>query len=108
MSYNVKSIVSFEKQAKRLIKKYSSIKNEIQSLITSLKENPNQGTSLGNNCCKIRLAIASKGKGKSGGARVITHIVIAKQTVYLVSIYDKSEVSSLTAVEIKMLLNQVE
>ena len=108
MSYSVKTLVSFEKQAKRLIKKYPSLKSEIQQLISSLKENPNQGTPLGNNCFKIRLAIASKGKGKSGGARVISHVIVSKETVYLVSIYDKSELSSLTPAEIKMLLNQVD
>lgn len=108
MSYKVKTLVLFEKQAKRLFKKYPSLKNEIKQLILTIKENPNEGTPLGNNCFKIRLAIASKGKGKSGGARIISHIVVAKETVYLVSIYDKSELSSLSPAEIKMLLNQVE
>ncbi len=108
MSYNVKTLVSFEKQAKRLIKKYPSLKNEIQKLISSLKENPNAGTPLGNNCFKIRLAIASKGKGKSGGARVVSHVIVAKEIVYLISIYDKSELSTLSPAEIKMLLNQVD
>jgi mRNA-degrading endonuclease RelE of RelBE toxin-antitoxin system len=108
MSYSVKTLVSFEKQAKRLIKKYPSLKNEIQQLISSLKEAPNQGTPLGNNCFKIRLSITSKGKGKSGGGRVISHVIVSKETVYLVSIYDKSELSSLTPAEIKMLLDQVD
>lgn len=59
MSYNVKSISVFEKQAKRLIKKYASLKTELLGLIEELKENPEHGTALGNNCYKIRLAIAS-------------------------------------------------
>lgn len=108
MSYSVKTLVSFEKQAKRLIKKYPSLKNEIQQLISSLKEAPNQGTPLGNNCFKIRLSITSKGKEKSGGGRVISHVIVSKETVYLVSIYDKSDLSSLTPAEIKMLLDQVD
>ncbi|CAN5873801.1 hypothetical protein BH11BAC7_BH11BAC7_16560 [soil metagenome] len=33
-----------------------------------LGEYPQVGTSIGNNCYKIRLAISSKGKGKSGDA----------------------------------------
>ena len=57
----------------------------------SLEQKPEQGTNLGNNCYKIRIAIASKGKGKSGGARVISNFVIAEETVFLISIYDKSE-----------------
>jgi hypothetical protein len=59
--------------------------------LKALKKNPEQGTNLGNNCFKIRLSVASKGKGKSGGARVITNIVISDDTVYLLTIYDKSE-----------------
>jgi len=66
MSYKVKSIPRFEKELKRLAKKYSSLKNEYLQLVQSLKEQPRQGTALGNNCFKVRLAIASKGKGKSG------------------------------------------
>ena len=107
MSYSVKSLASFEKQAKRLIKKYPSLKQEIFDLIQSLKDNPEQGTSLGKNSYKIRLAIASKQKGKSGGARVITNIVIKEKIVYLVSIYDKSEVSSVTNKELDELLKQI-
>ncbi|MBS1496454.1 MAG: type II toxin-antitoxin system RelE/ParE family toxin, partial [Bacteroidetes bacterium] len=62
---------------------------------------------LGNNCYKIRLAIASKGKGKSGGARVITNFVIAEETVFLISIYDKSEKENLTDKELNELLKYV-
>lgn len=86
MSYNVKTIVVFEKQAKRLIKKYASLKLELSKLIQELKENPIQGTSLGKGCYKIRVSIASKGKGKSEGARVITNFVVTDRTVYLLSI----------------------
>ncbi len=107
MSYKVKTLSSFEKQAKRLIKKFPSLKNEFAELINSLKENPEQGTPLGNNCYKIRLAIASKGKGKSGGARVITNVVVKETTVYLVAVYDKSEISSISKFELDELLAQI-
>jgi mRNA-degrading endonuclease RelE of RelBE toxin-antitoxin system len=74
LSYKIKSIPKFEKELKRLAKKYSSFKNESLQLIQSLKEGPLQGTSPGNNCSKVRLAIASKGEGKSGGARVLAAV----------------------------------
>lgn len=107
MSYNVKSLAVFERQAKRLIKKYPSLKDELLQLIASLKADPKQGTPLGHECYKIRLAIASKGKGKSGGARVITHVVVAEQTVFLLNIYDKSEKENLSDNELKELLQQL-
>lgn len=80
---------------------------DLAVLFESLEENPIQGTSLGRNCYKIRLAISSKGKGKSGGARLITNFVIAEETVYLLSIYDKSDKENLTDKELDILLGEV-
>jgi len=107
MSYNVLSIPPFDKQLKRLAKKYPSLKNEFAELLESLEKEPEQGTHLGNNCYKIRIAIASKGKGKSGGARVINNFVITEQTVFLISIYDKSEKENLSDKELVELLKHV-
>jgi mRNA-degrading endonuclease RelE of RelBE toxin-antitoxin system len=107
MSYKIKTIASFERQAKRLIKKFPSLKNELAELGATLQDNPEQGTPLGNDCYKIRLSIASKGKGKFGGARVITNVYVSQNTVYLLSIYDKSEQSDITDKDLKELLKQI-
>lgn len=96
MSYKIEVTPLFEKQLKRLLKKFPSVKNEYADLIRALRNEPKQGTSLGNNCYKIRFAIASKGKGKSGGARVITHLYIDGARIFLLSIYDKSEQSDIS------------
>jgi len=72
-----------------------------------LREQPKQGTAIGNGCFKIRIAIASKGKGKSGGARVITNVVVTDATVYMLSIYDKSEKNDLSDRELKELLKSI-
>lgn len=88
-------------------KKHPSLKQDFLELIESLEKNPEQGTNLGNNCYKIRIAIESKGKGKSGGARVITNFIIADETVYLLSIYDKSDKENLSNKELKELLKFV-
>ncbi len=100
----LKPLVFFERQAKKLFKKYVSLKKDLLTLVQQLKEDPEQGTALGNNCYKVRLAIDSKGKGKSGGARIITYIVVSKKNVYLLSIYDKSEKENLSDKELKELL----
>jgi hypothetical protein len=73
-------------------------------LVHGLIKMPEQGTSLGNNCYKIRIAIASKGKGKSGGASVITYLQVLETTVYLLSIYDKSEMENISDKELGALL----
>ena len=107
MSYNVYTLRPFDKQLKRLVKKISLFKKEYIDLIDSLEKNPEQDIAMGNKCYKIRLAIASKGKGKSGGARVIANLVIEDDAVYLLTIYDKSEKSNLTDGELAELLKQV-
>jgi len=107
MSYSIIAVPTFRKELKRLAKKYQSLKTDLAVLFESLEENPIQGTSLGKNCYKIRLSISSKGKGKSGGARIITNFVIADETVYLLSIYDKSVKENLTDKELNDLLEEV-
>ncbi len=104
MSYNIRSIPKFDKQLKKLIKKYPSLKVEFIDFIKDLRVNPLQGIALGNNCYKIRLSIASKGKGKSGGARIITHLLVSEYVVFLVSIYDKSVRENLSEKELDELL----
>lgn len=107
MNYNILPLPPFEKQLKQLCKKYHSLKDEYLTLIESLEENPQQGVNIGNNCFIIRLSIASKGKGKSGGARIITNLIIEENTVYLLSIYDKSNKENITTKELKELLKNI-
>ena len=107
MNFNVLTIPPFDKQLKRLAKKFPSLKKDFANLIENLEQNPLQGTPLGRNCYKIRWSITSKGKGKSGGARIITNIVIEDTTVFLLSIYDKSERQNISDKELVELLMQV-
>ncbi|MDH0675795.1 type II toxin-antitoxin system RelE/ParE family toxin [Empedobacter sp. GD03861] len=107
MSYNIIATPEFLKEAKKPGKKYRSLKEDLAVLIEELQQNPTLGTALADNCYKIRLAIKSKGKGKSGGARVITHLFIENETIYLLSLYDKSEQDSISDKEIKDLLKLI-
>lgn len=107
MSYKVDTIPLFDKQAKRLAKKYPSLKNDLSALIERLVTEPKQGTSLGNDFYKIRLAIASKDKGKSGGARVITYVKVINTTVYLSSIYDKGEKDTISIKELNKIFRMM-
>ena len=104
MSYNIELSANFKKEAKRLTKKYPSLKTELAELFTELEENPTTGTPLGNDIYKIRLAIASKNKGKSGGARVLSFVKVTQTTVLLFSIYNKGEIDNLNDKEIKELI----
>jgi mRNA-degrading endonuclease RelE of RelBE toxin-antitoxin system len=104
MSYKIELTDNFKKEAKKLIKKYASLHTEIAELGKELAENPTMGTPLGNDVYKIRLAIASKNKGKSGGARVISFVIIINETVYLLSIYNKGEKDTISDNEIEELL----
>jgi mRNA-degrading endonuclease RelE of RelBE toxin-antitoxin system len=95
MSYNIIPIEKFRKEAKRLVKKYPSLKKELIELADLLKLNPNSGISLGNNTYKIRISIKSKSAGKSSGARVITYVITETEEIYLLSIYDKAEFNTI-------------
>jgi mRNA-degrading endonuclease RelE of RelBE toxin-antitoxin system len=107
MIFSIEVTSYFKKQAKRLTKKYPSLKQELSQLIDLLALDPEQGTAMGNHCYKIRLAIASKNKGKSGGARVITHLQILNKKVYLISIYDKSEQTDISDKELDDILGGI-
>jgi len=108
MIFRVIATPNFKRELKRLAKKYISLKKEDAELIAKLEIQPVQGESLGRDCYKIRLMIASKGKGKRGGARVITNIFVSGKTVFLLSIYDKSERDSISDKELFSLLQQLE
>jgi mRNA-degrading endonuclease RelE of RelBE toxin-antitoxin system len=94
----------FEKEVKQLNKKYPSLRADLRNLISDLEENPQLGESLGQDCYKIRLRIASKNRGKSGGSRVITYVQILDDTIYLLKIYDKSEQSTISDSELSWLI----
>ena len=106
MSFNIIASDNFKKEAKRLTKKYRSLKTELEILGHELSEKPTLGTPLGNDVYKIRLAVSSKGKGKSGGARVISYVQLDDETVLLLSIYNKGENESISDKEIQKLLSE--
>jgi len=106
MEYKIIATEDFRKQIKRLGKKYFSIPNDYENFINELLKNPNMGTDLGNNTRKVRMAITSKNKGKSGGARIITYQFLVDDTnakIYLLTIYDKNEQENISEKEIKYL-----
>lgn len=104
MSFSIIPSDKFKKEAKRLVKKFPSLKQELENLNDFLTGNPDLGTSLGHNTYKVRLAIRNKGQGKSGGARVITYVVTENKEVYLLTIYDKSEFDSIDNKIIKAII----
>ena len=110
MEVTVKTIPEFDRRAKRLAKKYKSLKSDLQQTVLSLLKNPTQGNDLGRGVYKVRLAIASKGGGKSGGGRILTYAVkIADPATYevtLLTIYDKGEISNVSDAYTKDLIRQ--
>lgn len=107
MSCKLYAFPSFEKEVKHLNKRYKSLKADLINLRDELAKNPAMGTDLGGGLRKVRVAITSKGVGKSGGARVIT-VVIAdiKDALGLLYIYDKSERNTIKGKELTELLKK--
>lgn len=99
MAIRISVAPEFKRQLKPLVKKYPSMPNDLKELQKSLINDPFQGSDLGNGVRKVRMAIASKGKGKSGGARVITLLAQASPDntdIKLLTIYDKSDISNIS------------
>ena len=106
MNYETEATDDFEREVKKLLKKYHSFSDDLKQFKKELLQNPLIGDDLGNNTRKVRIAIAAKNKGKSGGARVITYNVlinIENTEIYLLDIYDKSQKDTITKQEIQQL-----
>ena len=110
MSYEIKTIPPFDKDVKRLYKRYRSLLDDIEQLIVDLQQNPLMGADLGHGVRNIRLAIKSKGGGKSGGARVIAYtdivVEVEEGTIYFLALYDKADQDTISDKEIKKLLKE--
>jgi mRNA-degrading endonuclease RelE of RelBE toxin-antitoxin system len=107
VSYRVIPSERFKREARRLSKKYPSLTVELAELDDILTNDPRHGTSLGFGLYKIRLAIRSKHKGKRGGGRVITYFVDGDDSVYLVTIYDKSDIETISSSRLREFVSEI-
>jgi len=111
MKYEIELSSKFKQAFKRLKKKYHSLDKDLEDLISELEQNPTVGADLGNGVRKVRMAISSKGKGKSHGARIITYAAIVdfeEGIITLLTIYDKADQDSITSQEITRLIRDLE
>jgi mRNA-degrading endonuclease RelE of RelBE toxin-antitoxin system len=97
----------FDKQLKKLAKKYRSIPTDYANLLHELMDNPTKGIEIRNGVFKIQLAIASKKTGKSGGSRVITYYRDEFDTLYLLDIYDKSEKEDISDKDLDYFIEEI-
>jgi len=104
------TIPEFDKSLKRLSRKFPSLKVEYSEFIEKTVEDDVQGISLGNGFYKARISVQSKGKGKSGGLRIISYKEVIyklhKSEIILVAIYDKSELSTIDRKYLEQLVNK--
>ena len=111
MNCRIKALPNFSKDLKRLSRKYPSIKQDYANLLIELKSNPYSGIDLGCGLRKVRMAIKSKGRGKSHGARVITYLLHVSEDegeINLLTIYDKAERESISSNEIEEILKEIQ
>lgn len=108
MNLNIKTLSYFDKDVKRLFKKYKQLPSDLKVLKKELLNNPKSGIELGHNCYKIRLANSSIPTGKSGGFRIIFYHIDIKDNLYLMSIYSKSELENIDDKVIVQILKENE
>jgi len=98
----------FGRSFKRLKKRYRSLSDDFKKLLASLAENPRQGVELYDGMRKVRLAITSKGKGKSGGGRVIIRLTVYNTRLSFLYIYDKSDMPDVSDAYLEGIIKQVD
>lgn len=110
MNYRINTLPDFDRQLKKLSKKYKSLKKDFNEFLVELRENPTAGADLGNGVRKVRMAVSNKGRGKSHGARVITHtavISVEEGVITLLAIYDKADQDTISDKEITRLVQEI-
>lgn len=110
MSFEAIPTPEFKVQAKALQKRHRSFKEDLKEIILSLQENPFQGIELSPGIRKIRMAIKSKGRGKSGGARIITYTIVLAENegkIYLMNVFDKSDFSTVELDIVKEMIKKL-
>lgn len=105
---NVKISEDFRVAYKRLKKRYKSLETDFERLLVSLLQDPMQGVELEGGVRKVRLAITSKGRGKSGGARVIIRVRIVADELQLLYIYDKSDFENVNDAYLRDIMKRME
>lgn len=107
MPCNILTIPEFDKNIKILAKRYRNIEQDLKKLIDALQNEPTMGTHIVNNCYKIRVPNSSVPTGKSKGFRVITYYIDTDNTLYLLSIYSKSDTDNISDSTITELLKEI-
>lgn len=109
MNCKIDTTPDFARDLKQLAKRYPSMKDDYRDFLDALRKSPLMGEPLGKHLRKVRFPIASKAKGKSGGARVITHTVLVESNgadITLVTIYDKSDQANISNRELRKLMKK--
>lgn len=110
MNFELTATHQFKRHLKALAKRHRSLKSDFEAFVASLTENPFQGDEICPGIRKIRMAITSKGRGKSGGARIITYTILTSKEngrVYLVDIYDKADFSTVDIATIQSITQEL-
>lgn len=111
MNFEIFPTPDFEHSFKKLSKRHKSLIDDFKEFEKSLLKNPFQGVELSPGIRKIRMAISSKGKGKSGGARIITYTVLVSQEageIFLIDIFDKTDFSTADKEVIKKIIEELD
>jgi len=96
MIKEIKFSDDFQRSFKRLKKRYRSLPEDFKELMSSLIDNPLQGSELRDGMRKVRISFTSKGKGKRAGGRVIIRLTIEETCLSFLYIYDKSDIPNVS------------
>lgn len=105
----------FDKEYKRLQKKYPNAIESVDNLMSELEtghlvgdEYDGLGFDNSTKVYKVRVANTQANKGKSGGFRVIYYALIDDKYIIMLSIYSKSDTANVTQKEIKDIIKKLQ
>jgi len=101
---SIRDTFAFNKAVKKLKKKYKHIEKGYMSFVNTIETIDDLDINLGSGVYKVRIANSDKNSGKSSGYRLISYLKLIDNELYLVFIYDKSEIENLTEKEIDTLI----
>ena len=107
--YEYSNCIAYEmcirnKEVKKLKKRYKHIEKDYIDFINSIKSIDDLGINLGNNIFKVRIANSDKNRGKSSGYRLISYLKLIENELYVIYIYDKSDMENINENEIDKLI----
>lgn len=106
-AFSVFESSAYQHSKKQLKKRFRLIDSDVTKFLHSLESVDDLGISLGDGIYKGRIANSDKNKGESAGYRLITLLQVIESNIYLIYIYDKSDLENISEKELDEMIRRL-